>query len=225
MADGHGWRSLTTIAASSARELHAELGEDVLQMGLHGGPTHQQALRDLRVGLPLGDELGDLQLGRREALPPVARTLTASTGPGRVGRRLVPLERILLAAGRSPSAASGCRPSRLDDLPLEAEAPSVAGLVAQSVGGSEQSEAVRPVLAARRIHGETLQCVDGDRTQPLLAGKPERLVPAVVVATDRTLDDGEDRLAEGRRRRLGAHDDERSVRLPGVDRFTADEPQ
>ena len=32
----------------------------MLEVGFHGGPAHQQALGDLGVAVPLGDELGDL---------------------------------------------------------------------------------------------------------------------------------------------------------------------
>ena len=125
--------------------LHPELGEHVLQMGLHRRPTHQQVLGDLGVGLPLGDEFGNLQLGRREALPTVSWTLAASTSPGRVRRGLAPFERILLE--RSSQGGERSHPSRLDTLALEAEAPSIARLIAKPVGGGEQPEAIGPALA------------------------------------------------------------------------------
>ena len=75
----------------------------MLEVGLHGGPAHEQALGDLRVGLPLSDEFSYLQLGWGEALPAVARTLAASAGASGVGRRLVPLKGIL--RNGAPSAA------------------------------------------------------------------------------------------------------------------------
>ena len=57
---------------------HAEFREDVLEVGLHRRPAHQEALGDLRVGPTFGDQLGDLQLGRCQAGPAVTGPLTAT---------------------------------------------------------------------------------------------------------------------------------------------------
>lgn len=48
----------------------AELAEDVADVGLHGGPTHDERLGDLRLGAAFGDQRGDLGFGGGEALPP-----------------------------------------------------------------------------------------------------------------------------------------------------------
>ena len=67
----------------------AELGEDVGQVGLHGGAGNEQAAGYVRVGQAFGGELYDLSFGRGEAVPAVARALPrAPAAPGVTDRGL-----------------------------------------------------------------------------------------------------------------------------------------
>jgi hypothetical protein len=50
----------------------SELSEDVGEVGLDGGATHEEVAGDLGVGETVGDEGDDLLFGGGEAFPAVA---------------------------------------------------------------------------------------------------------------------------------------------------------
>src|SRR6185437_14842152 len=97
---------------------YVQLGEDVRQVRLHGPARDVQALADLRIGQPLGDQVRDRMLDRGDAVPagprpappaPAAAAPARLTrrGPGRGRRRAV-------RSPRPPGRAAGgpVRPDR-----------------------------------------------------------------------------------------------------------------
>src|SRR6266849_1616144 len=66
-------RSRHLVIARESGQLHArvdaELREDVTEMAVHGVRRDEEALGDLPVGQPFGDEPCDVELGRRHRRP------------------------------------------------------------------------------------------------------------------------------------------------------------
>ena len=87
---------LVTAGGDLGGELGAggdvELGEHVGQVGLHRPAGNVQAIADLRVGQPVGDQARDGLLGRREAEPaglrPAARSAATAADAGFAQARL-----------------------------------------------------------------------------------------------------------------------------------------
>ena len=78
---------------------HADLGEDMGEVGLDGGRTHEELIGDLVVGMSLGDKFGDTVLGRREAGPAVVGTSSLSASAAGVVDGVVQGERLTLSEG------------------------------------------------------------------------------------------------------------------------------
>ena len=71
----------------------AQLGEDVRQVDLHGSAGDEHALADLRVRHPGCDMTHDIELRRREALPPDGWALPLPASAARVGDCLFDAQR------------------------------------------------------------------------------------------------------------------------------------
>jgi hypothetical protein len=102
---------LVTAGGDLGGELGAggdvELGEHVSQVGLHRPAGNEQAIADLRVGQPVGDQARDGLLGRREAEPaglrPAARSAAAAADAGFAQARLDASQVTAWASARASS--------------------------------------------------------------------------------------------------------------------------
>ena len=89
-----------------------ELREDVFEVGLDGGPAHEQSLGDLGVGEPFGDEGDHLLFGGSEAGPAVVGTLPLASGAAGVGGGFAPVETAALGFRRLRRVAERRQPRR-----------------------------------------------------------------------------------------------------------------
>ena len=142
-------RLASSASRSSAREVIPSFGIDAVEVGADGAVREVELLADLAVGEPLGRQLGDLQLLRRELIAgvgprrrlhsPEARSSGARARPRREAERI---ERVARGAQRR---------ARLGDPPLAAQPGAERELQARAQEGpARRSASSAPRRGPRR---------------------------------------------------------------------------